>query len=226
MLCLTNTYDFTLIKDLTLILLSLATILVTVFFSSKNYKYQQNVLNLQESNLLLQQSNLEIQKENHHLQKSKENENELFKIKIEKYYHVFNLGFQIHQEVREILNYIKKALEKKEITEVEIYQLADELDKKIDIYYDAVLLDLAFLPKEIFTLYDAYFDKTYKDLYIDNFNQDEITTAFKILDEIELDFYKIMDKMREEIGYNTLNNKLRNRIRNHAQLKKFNKYSI
>ena len=62
-------------KDIALIITSATTVLATLYFSKKNYTYQQNVLKLQESNLLLQQSNLEIQKENHHLQKSKENEN-------------------------------------------------------------------------------------------------------------------------------------------------------
>ena len=99
--------------------------------------------------MLLQNSNLEIQKENHHLQKSKENENELFKIKIEKYNTVFKLGFQIHQEIRETLTTAQKAIEKNELTEEEMYKKADEIDKKIDIYYDEVLLNLAFLPKDI-----------------------------------------------------------------------------
>ena len=213
-------------KDIALIITSATTVLATLYFSKKNYTYQQNVLKLQESNLLLPQSNLEIQKQNHHLQKSKENENELFKIKIEKYNIIFKLGFQIHQEIRDTLTATQKSLEKNELTEEEMYKLADEIDKKIDIYYDAVLLNLAFLPQKIYQLYDIYFDKTYKQLITDNENQEVLKQAFKVLDEMELDFFTIMEAMRVEIGYDSLNKKLRNRIRYNPQIQKDNNNNI
>lgn len=204
-------------KDIALILTSATTVLATLYYSRKNYSYQSNVLKLQESNLLLQQSNLEIQKENHHLQKSKENENELFKIKIEKYTNIFKLGFQAHNDFRKTITDAKNVFESDGFNEEQFEHFADEIDNVVDKYYDEVLINLAFLPKSIFKLFDTYFDKAYSELYADNDTEDEFKKAFEIINDLESDFLNIIDRMRAEIGIETLNNKLRNRIRHKPQ---------
>ncbi len=158
-------------------------------------------------------TNIIFQRKTYLLLKSKENENEIFKLKIEKYSLLYKEGYELFQFMNDELTQAYEKIKKDKLTADDADEIADKMDAKMDVFQNTFYLNSMFLPKNINDLYEDLLDKLYGEWETDNSVEEDFNMAFKNLKEYEDIFESIIDAKRRDVEIDELHRKLKIRIK-------------
>lgn len=145
-------------------------------------------------------------------QKTFENENLLFKYKLDKYHEILNIIKELFVVIREKIEDIHDVLtdsSDKEDCEAVQYELEMELEKA----EMAIFSNSAFLPEQIFNEVDVFLEKLFEADLLKNYNLKKRNDELKKLGELEDLIFGIGEVMRVDLGIDPLNKKLHSRTR-------------
>lgn len=146
-------------------------------------------------------------------QRTYDNENHLFKYKLDKYNELLDMVNQINSLFRKELETAQEQFKDETIDYKALEVLADELDVVSDSYQDKMLFVCSFLPENIILKLDDYLDHLYGDEFIFCTTETEFKEAeqsLNILDTIAAD---ITELMRKDLGIEILHKRLERRTR-------------
>lgn len=154
-----------------------------------------------------------FQVRNYKIIQSKENENELYKLKLDKYSILVRESYLLLEDMRENIRICYLKFKENKLTEEIGVEIANKLDDRMDEFQNFYYINSTFLPKNINDLFDSLLDKMYEELETNNEDQNEFDIAFKHLNEYVNLLDNIVNDMREDIGVTELNTKMKVRIK-------------
>lgn len=149
--------------------------------------------------------------QNYLRQKTFENENLLFKFKLEKYNELLS-------KIKEILNFVENdihelytGIEGKSFSKDDIDGMLDNFDSRIGQAELDLFSNSAFLPEKVLDEIEAFLEKLNSASFLMGYKMVNYDMQLKKLDEIGECIYEIAEVMRKDIGFEPLNKKLHKR---------------
>jgi hypothetical protein len=145
-------------------------------------------------------------------QRTFENQNHLFKFKLEAYRDLLSF---IHKQLtdyrKEVLDFYHKN-STGQLSEEDFSAKIKFLEKYADALQDEVLIKSAFFPEEVVNALDDLLDKLFEDDNFFNVEEEELNDTLKVLDETYEILLQVAEVMREDMGIDALNTQLADRI--------------
>lgn len=154
-----------------------------------------------------------VYKQNKHF----ENENHIFKLKIDTYLSILRELQKLINLLDNKLNFLKDVIESgKEGPEIEnkLVKEADIVDEECGQFQDFIVTNSLIIPENIINELMSFCDKVMANDSIDVIEaENEIKKAEKFIDNLILDADKINEHLREDLQINKLNNSLYKRLK-------------
>lgn len=142
-----------------------------------------------------------------------DNENLLYKHKFDTYAIIFKKIISLFIYYNDEIPSCYEKYKTKKITESEVQRFADELDHKTDLFQDEIILLISMLPKKIVNQSNKILDVIYSDDVGNNVNDIDYNESIKVIEQFDNELEVLENLMREDLGLETLDKRLLNRIR-------------
>lgn len=146
-------------------------------------------------------------------QKTLENENHIFKYKLEQYYKTLKRFHELLSFLENEIDDSYEGFKNKEITRSELEEIADGIDDEIDDAQDDILPESLFLPAKITNKIDSIWDLLYENDLAYNEKKEEYAKSQILLAKLADLLDELHTEMREDIGIKVLDKKLHRRTR-------------
>ena len=150
-------------------------------------------------------------------QKSLENENHLFRYKMEQYQAIIQGAIDLHDVYYNAFDDIKWELSERFKNDDNIHELADVIDERTDSFRIILYKYSSFLPEEIVKKLDSFYNNLYDQSElldteeVASIKKEVIDKALERLDKYEDDLEAIINLMRKDLSIEAIDRRLKNR---------------
>lgn len=147
-------------------------------------------------------------------QRSFENENHFFKYKMEQYHLIIQSAFELLDEYHAAFHDIKEEIKETFINQNLLSELADSIDDKTDKFRLVLSKHCSFLPEEVIEKLDDFFNHLYDESQLmaaEEIQPDKLDTVIDNLDKYETDLETIINLMRNDLGIDSIDRRLKAR---------------
>lgn len=147
-------------------------------------------------------------------QRTLENQNQIFKYKLEQYYKILKAFFDLYIYIDDSISESYEKYKAKAISRNALQNIADEIEKKSDSILDSMIFHTLFLSSEIVKKMDECSDLLNSNYIFFNDNREDYDASMALLDTLGDRLDELEAMMRADLCIDDLHEKLNDRLRN------------